>query len=87
MSMKTEVERAYARVPDAESWRLLIGLAGVKRIKRELSMEKARDEAHKPRSRSHFGSVKLALELFKRQYLQSYLLGMFKRPIGSETNR
>lgn len=35
----------------------LIGLAGVKRIKRELSMEKARDEAHKPRSRSHFGSV------------------------------
>ena len=70
----------------------LIGLAGVKRIKRELSIEKARDEAHKPCSRSHFGSVdivrcvKLALVPFKRQYLQSYLLGMFKRPIGSETN-
>jgi len=35
----------------------LIGLAGAKRIKRELSMGKARDEAHKPRSRSHFGCV------------------------------
>ena len=42
MSMKTEVAQAYARVPDAESWRLFNRISGRKTNKKGIINRKGK---------------------------------------------